>query len=383
MQFSSDNQVKLLCTGAAYFPALEQAIEQARVAIYLQTYIYAADNTGIRIGNALKRAALRGVSVNLLLDGFGSKDLPSEYIAELQKSGVKLMFYRPKISPWTLQKRRLIRMHRKVSVIDGEIGFVGGINMIDDNNTPGQTPPRIDYAVRLEGSVVLQIQESVCKLWQRMSWIARLRRKQKPTFKQLSAKAKGNTKVAFVTRSNVLHRHDIEDAYLQAIRHAQSEIIIANAYFLPSKRFRKALLAAAARGVNVKLLLQGRKEYLLMFATHALYSSFLRASITIYEYRKSFLHSKVAIIDSQWSTVGSSNIDPFSLMLANEANVVIEDSAFANELKAEIEQTISQAEQVTLKTWEKTSLSKRFFSWLVYAVVKIFLGFVVNANEKE
>jgi cardiolipin synthase len=383
MQFSSDNQVQLLRTGAAYFPALEQAIEQATVAIYLQTYIYAVDDTGTRIGHALKKAALRGVSVNLLLDGFGSKDFPREYIADLQKSGVKLMFYRPKISPWTLQKRRLIRMHRKVTVIDGKIGFVGGINIIDDNNTPGQTPPRIDYAVRLEGSVVLEIQESVHKLWQRMSWIARLKRKPKPVLKQLPTMAKGSTKVAFVTRSNVLHRHDIENAYLQAINDARSEIIIANAYFLPSKRFRKALLAAAARGVNVKLLLQGRKEYLLMFATHALYSCFLRASITIYEYRTSFLHSKVAVIDSQWSTVGSSNIDPFSLMLANEANVVIEDSAFAYELKAEIEETMSRAEQVTLQSWEKTSLFKRFFSWMMYGVVKIFLGFVVNTYEKD
>lgn len=383
MRFSTDNKVTLLRGGAAFFSALEQAIEQAKEAIYLQTYIYAADETGLRIGNALKKAALSGVSVHLLLDGFGSKDLPSDYIDELQNNSVKLLFYRPKISPWTLQKRRLIRMHRKVAVIDGAIGFVGGINIINDNNKPSQANPRIDYAVKLEGAIVLEMQESVCKLWHRMSWIARLRRKLKPALKASVTEAKGNTKVAFVTRSNVLHRHDIEDAYLQAIHHAQSEIIIANAYFLPSKRFRKALIAAAKRGVKVKLLLQGRKEYLLMFATNALYRYFLQAGIHIYEYRKSFLHCKVAVIDKHWATVGSSNIDPLSLMLANEANVVIEDLQFANELRLEIEHTINQAEEVTLTVWEKTSRLKHAFSWLVYGVVKLFLGFVVNVNDKD
>ena len=383
MRFSTDNKVTLLRGGAAFFSALEQAIGQAKEAIYLQTYIYAADETGVRIGNALKKAALSGVSVHLLLDGFGSKDLPSDYIDELQNNGVKLLFYRPKISPWTLQKRRLIRMHRKVAVIDGAIGFVGGINIINDSNKPSHVNPRIDYAVKLEGAIVLEMQESVCKLWQRMSWIARLRRKLKPTLKASLTEAKGNTKVAFVTRSNVLHRHDIEDAYLQAIHHAQSEIIIANAYFLPSKRFRKALIAAAKRGVKVQLLLQGRKEYLLMFATNALYRYFLQAGIHIYEYRKSFLHCKVAVIDKHWATVGSSNIDPLSLMLANEANVVIEDLQFANELRLEIEHTINQAEEITLTVWEKTSRLKHAFSWLIYGVVKLFLGFVMNVNDKD
>jgi len=387
MQFSSNNKVTLLRGGAAFFPALEQAIEQAKVAIYLQTYIYAADATGIRIGNALKKAALRGVTVNLLLDGFGSKDLTKDYIDELQQVGVKLMFYRPNISPWTLQKRRLIRMHRKVAVMDGFIGFVGGINIINDNHNHDQASPRIDYAVKLEGAIVLEIQESVCKLWQRMSWIARLsgklKPKLKPKLKQSLTEVKGNTKVAFVTRSNVLHRHDIEHAYLQAIHDAQTEIIIANAYFLPSKRFRKALLAAAKRGVQVKLLLQGRKEYLFMFATNALYRHFLHAGIQIYEYRKNYLHCKVAVVDCHWATVGSSNIDPLSLMLANEANVVIEDQQFANELRIEIEHTIHHAEAITLTMWEKTSRLTQVFSWLIHGLVKVFLGFVVNQEDKD
>ncbi len=390
MNFTNDNTVKLLRCGAEYFPALEQAIEQAKVDIYIQTYIYRNDETGIRIGNALKSAAKRGVEVNLLVDGFGSKELHDDFVNDLRQSGVQVMFYRPKISPWTLQKRRLIRMHRKVSVIDSAIGFVGGINILNDSDDADETPPRIDYAVQLEGSILIDIVASVQTLWRHMSWMARLKKlsisasaTSLASIMPPKVTANGNAKVAFVIRNNILHRHDIEIAYLQAINNAKSEIIITNAYFLPSKRFRKALLAATARGVRIKLLLQGRKEYLLMFATHALYSQLLHAGIEIFEYKKSFLHSKVAVIDSDWATVGSSNIDPLSLMLANEANVVIQNTQFASELKADINHTIHSAEPITLETWGKSGFFKRFFSWMIYGFLKFFLGFLVENNENN
>jgi cardiolipin synthase len=390
MHFTSGNQIKLLRNGAEYFPALANAIQHAQHEVYLQTYIYALDSTGIMIGNALKQAALRGVTVNVLLDGFGSKDLPKAYISELKKCGVQVIFYRPKISPWTLQKGRLRRMHRKVALIDGENGFVGGINIIDDNNTPHQISPRIDYAVVIKGPILAAIKDSVEKLWHRMAWLNfKIANFRKPAFKTtLKTKLAQpvfdlGVKVAYVIRDNVLHRHDIEKAYLNAISEAKTEIIIANAYFIPGRKFRQALLKAAARKVTIKLLLQGRKEYILMFATHAFYSKFLNAGIEIYEYQKSFMHSKVAVIDNKWATVGSSNIDPFSLLLANEANVVIEDINFAQELKSDIEFSIQNAFHVTLETWEQDSKLKNFFSWVVYGVVKIFLSIVGKNDDKK
>jgi cardiolipin synthase len=165
--------------------------------------------------------------------------------------------------------------------------------------------------------------------------------------------------------------------------HAKSEIIIANAYFVPGRRFRLALLAAAKRGVKVKLLLQGRMEYFLMFATHAFYSQFLSAGIEIYEYKKSFMHSKVAMIDSQWATVGSSNIDPFSLLLAREANVVVKDSTFASELKNDIESSINDGSlRINFENWSRGSLIKRFASWIAYALVRGFLGVIGRSSEK-
>lgn len=377
IKLTKGNRIALLRNGAQYFPALLLAIEQAKHEVYLQTYIYRADSTGLQLGYALMQAALRGVSVNLLLDGFGCKNLSKTFIDTLTESGVRVMLYRAKISPWTFQKGRLRRMHRKVAVIDGAIAFVGGINIMDDLDNPEQTLPRIDYAVRMEGPILGPIFDSVHKLWHRMARDRSNKNRINPT---VEAKADG-LNAAYIVRDNVLHRHDIEKTYLSAIHEAKEEIVIANAYFLPSRRFRKALLAAAARGVKITLLLQGRREYILMFSTNALYYQFLSHGIEIYEYRISFMHSKVAIIDRHWTTVGSSNIDPFSLLLANEANIVIMDKPFASNLYADVMLSIDQAHQVTLEEWSHSGLMMRFFSWIVYGFVKVFLAVVANKNE--
>lgn len=393
--FIGGNQIELLRCGAEYFPALEAAIAKAESDIYLQTYIYKADAVGVRIGDALKQAAQRGVSVHLLLDGFGCKDLPKLYIQELKQAGIQVLIYRQKISPWTFKKNRLSRLHRKVVVIDSKIGFVGGINIIDDYDAPGthedNAQPRIDYAVCIEGALMPEIVASVHKLWRRAAWRKLLQLKMpvdRAKSNQIKPKSppqpsvKVKVKAAYVLRDNILHRRDIENAYLKAINHAQSEIIIANAYFVPGLRFRQALRAAARRGVNVKLLLQGRLEYLLMFATHTFYREFLKNGIEIYEYRKSFMHSKVAVIDSHWATVGSSNIDPFSLLLAREANVIVLDHAFSSELRSEIIASINEgAYRITAEEWTSGNWLKRVISWLVYGLVRAFLGVIGRANE--
>ena len=383
--FLPNNQITLLRGGKEYFPALIAAIDSASQTIYLQTYIYEIDKAGISIGNALKQAAQRGVAVNILLDGFGCKDMPKKYLKELENAGVQVMFYRPKISPWTLKKNRLRRLHRKIVVVDNKIAFVGGINIIDDNNVPDNTPPRIDYAVRIEGALLPSIAASVYKLWQRMAFTRLNLTFSNKTFanKNLKPTAIKGISAAFIMRDNVLHRRDIENAYLSAINAAKSEIIIANAYFVPGRRFRQALLNAAKRGVKIELLLQGRMEYFLMFATHAFYSLFLKNGVQIFEYRKSFMHCKVAVIDGYWATVGSSNIDPFSMLLAREANIVVKDKAFASELRSEICSSIREgAHQVSTQEWLQGNLFKRALSWLVYSMVRAFMGVIGNSNER-
>ena len=385
MQFIAGNQIKLLRSGGEYFPALRAAINNAQLEIYLQTYIFQADETGQSISLAMMAAAERGVRVNLLLDGFGSQKLDTAHIANMRAAGVNVLFYRARISPWSFKKNRLRRLHSKMAVIDGTVGFIGGINIIDDNNVPNpnNVPPRVDYAVQIEGALLPRLQASVADLWQRVAWLNLLKT---PASKSIaSASSSGhlaNLLAAFVQRDNVLHRHDIETAYLEAINSAHNEILIANAYFLPGYRFRKALVDAANRGVKVSLLLQGRVEYFLMMATHAFYSEFLNKGIAIYEYRKSFMHSKVAVIDGTWATVGSSNIDPFSLLLAREANLFILDPGFASELRTDILASIKAgAVPILAHQWQAENALKRAASKLALGMVRLFLGLIGEKDE--
>jgi len=374
--FLPGNRITLLRNGTEFFPALERAIDDAVSEIHLQTYIFEDDAIGRSIASALKRASMRGVNVCVLLDGFGCNHLPKSLVAEMQHTGVEVLFYRPRISPWTLKRNRLRRLHRKVTVIDGHVAFVGGINIIDDMNTPGHTPPRVDYAVKVEGPLLSTIEASVRRLWKRIAW-ARLH-SVKPNRIIGQPRATGNMWAAYVMRDNALHRHDIEEAYLAAIESAQREIIIANAYFLPGTDFRRALISAARRGVRVVLLLQGRVEYwLLHHATRALYRSFLAAGIEIYEYHKSFMHSKVAVIDNRWATVGSSNIDPMSLWLAREANIMVDDVAFAMQLRADLEQSIQRgARLLRLDEWNHIGFIRRSMTWLTYNFIRFLMGLI-------
>jgi cardiolipin synthase len=370
------NRVTLLISGVNYFPALEAELNAARREIHIETYIFENDAARRAIGDALARAARRGVVTNVMVDGFGSSDLDAEFIAELRSAGVNFLVFRPDISPWTFRRGRLRRLHRKIAVIDAHVAFVGGINIIDDMDTPGHTPPRFDYAVRVEGPLVAHIHPTVKRLWalvtatQFSSGWRRLRE-----LGPFSA-PRGGQRAAFLVRDNLRHRRDIEQAYLAAVEGAHSEIIIASAYFFPGVSFRRALMDAAARGVRVVLLLQGRVEFMLLhYASRALYGAFLDAGIEIHEYHKSFLHAKVAVIDRYWSTVGSSNIDPFSLLLAREANIVIEDQNFADHLRESLVKAMTEgAQQLERQGWNQQPLAVRALTWTSYGVARLLTG---------
>jgi cardiolipin synthase len=374
----SGNRITLLQNGDAYFPALEAALDQAVYDIYLETYIFENDHTGRRIAEALRRAALRGVTTHLLIDGFGSSILPKTMLDYLQEAGVMVLKFRPKISPWTLRRGRLRRLHRKIVVIDRSLAFVGGINIIDDLDMPGQDWPRYDYAVSVEGPLVREISTAARRLWWRVVWLRRLHIGWRRDKQRLAPQpqAAGDMRAAFLLRDNFRHRRDIENAYLQAIEQAKSEIIVANAYFLPGLNFRHALMAAAERGVRVVLLLQGKIEHRLAhYASRALFGSFLGAGIEIYEYHQSILHAKVAVIDDHWATVGSSNLDPFSLLLALEANIVVDDQSFATALNDSLEQAIEVgARRVFEKNWRLQPFILRLVCWLSYGLVRLMAG---------
>ncbi|MCL1825477.1 MAG: cardiolipin synthase ClsB [Betaproteobacteria bacterium] len=370
------NTITLLENGEAFFPALLDAIDAAQQEILLQTYIFATDATGLRVTDALARAAARGVSVRVLVDGFGGLDFVRELMNELSNAGVETLIFRRELRPFSLHRQRLRRLHRKVTVIDGRIAFVGGINIIDDFDAEAPEHPRYDYAVRVEGTLLEPILISSQRLRRQVAWTSLRHRIRGQRSAGVQPTAVGDMRAAFLIRDNLRHRSDIENAYLDAIAHAHEEIVLANAYFFPGRRFRHALLAAATRGVKITLLLQGVADHPMMqYATRALYPVFLENGIRLFEYQRSVLHAKVAVIDHHWATVGSSNIDPFSLMLAREANVAVIDRTFAATLEASLAAAIRDgAVELRREDWARQPIFRRLLCWLAYHTVRLAAG---------
>jgi len=378
------NRIGLLESGTEYFPELEGAIDSAKREVYLEAYIFETDETGQRIADALIRAGRRGVSVHVLIDGFGSRLFPDELRSRMELAGVRLLLFRPEIYFWRLRRHRLRRLHRKLVVIDARIGFCGGINIIDDRNTPRQTPPRYDYAVRIEGPLLVDMHRAVRQLWTRTAWLQlKSARRARPGVRPDMRRA-GEQSGAFLVRDNVRHRHDIEDAYLDAIAGARREIVIACAYFLPGMRFRRALCEAASRGVRVVLLLQGKVEYVMLhYASRALYRQLLDAGIEIHEYFRSFLHAKVAVVDGGWATVGSSNLDPISFLLAREANMVVLDAGFGAVLRTSLGRAMAEGARALRREDWKLPIPERAASWTAYAIVRVLMGLFGYAGKEQ
>ncbi|CAJ91608.1 Phosphatidylserine/phosphatidylglycerophosphate cardiolipin synthase or related enzyme [Cupriavidus necator H16] len=385
---TTGNAVRLLHGGQDFFPALIAAIDQAAFQVMLETYIYADDEVGRAVSDALIRAAARGVTVRVTVDGFGAGDMPAELAARLRAGGVQLRVFRM-LRGFRLARRHLRRLHRKLAVIDRRVAFVGGINIIDDHNhgpfEGANLGPRYDFAVQVGGPLVDGIALSAERLWWRLS-LRDMHGTERaaavadyPLVTDLPPRpeAAGGVRAALLLRDNLRNRRTIEREYLRALGAARHDVILANAYFLPGHKMRRALLACRARGVRVRLLLQGRVEYRLQhYATHALYASLLEAGVEIYEYAESFLHAKVGVVDEAWATVGSSNMDPFSLLLAREANVAVYDAAFAAELRTALEYAIAhRSVRVMPEVHARRSPLHRLANWAAYMLLR--LGVVI------
>ncbi len=379
-RFQPGNAVDLLRSGREYFPALIEAIDGARREAWIETYIFADDPSGNAVADALIEAAGRGVNARVLVDGWGARHFLSDSLRRrMEAGGVRVQKYRPEVAAWQFRSNRMRRLHRKLAQVDGEVAFVGGINVIDDMNTPGQKPPRIDFAVRLRGPLLGQIVPTMQRLWDLVQFFefdGDLTDIGEAEPGPPSTGIAGNVTARFLVRDNLRHRRDIERAYLAAIRTARREILIASAYFFPGIRFRHELIAAVRRGVEVRLVLQSRLEKRLFdYAARALYGQLIDAGVVIDAYTRSFLHAKVAVIDDRWATVGSSNIDPYSLLMAREANVVVRDAQFADRLRLELLAMIDAgATRVAPQDWAARPWTTRVACWLAYGVVRAAMG---------
>ena len=401
--------LQLLQGGAAYFPALIQAIDNARSWVQLETYIFDVHGSGAEVAQALMRAARRGVTVQVLVDGIGSDVLTNEWQKKMTAAGVDWCVYSPLGARLgglgLLAPNRWRRLHRKLCVVDQRVVFCGGINVLDDFYDPnhGDLPAaRFDFAVAVTGPLALEAADAVALLWWRVQagYSARQHHLSAAWEKFKTAGYGGRTSTAqledtadqravsdadpaaatrrvasaaLLLRDNLRNRNSIEKAYRMAIGRARDEILIANAYFVPGGKLRRALVRAARRGVRVTLLLQGRYEYFMQYhAARPVYGALLEAGIEIYEYEASFLHAKVAVIDGHWATVGSSNLDPLSLLLAREANVVVEDKAFAGELRGSLCTAIeSHGRSLDPAAYSNRPLRQRILDHMAYALMRL------------
>jgi len=343
VNFIADNEVRLLHCGVDYFPALIEAIDAAQYEVYFETYIFAGDETGTSVLNALMRAAGRGVVVRMITDWFGTGNARVRAMhAQLVAANVEHRIF----NAWF--RRGITRTHRKICVVDREVAFVGGININDDmfcdyDHSVSLSAPRWDFAVAVRGPLVASIQLEAQTQWARLGKMSLIKRIGLYNDMRKVAKVAKDSAVqaGFVVRDNLRNRQTIQRAYLQALGRARKSVLIANPYFAPGRKFRHALARAAERGVEVVLLIGVGEIWLQDAVAHSFYPKLLAAGVKVVEYHKTQLHAKVAVIDDDWATVGSSNVDGLSLFLNQEANVVIKDAAFSQSLRTHIEQAIA------------------------------------------
>lgn len=415
------------------FAALIEAFDAAQREIRLETYIFDTRGSAADLAAALVRAAQRGVAVHLVVDGVGTPDLPAPWCERFAAAGVQVARFAPTGWLGLLRPSRWHRLHRKLCVVDGALLFCGGINILDDHHDPNHGPlahPRLDFAVALRGAPVRRAQALMTRLAWRVEAVQRMRTHPvRGTIDTLANAARATRsrhaprqeaarpgsmegtgqvtaqgaaqapprapalwqqggatwplqpvrRLALLLRDNLRHRTQIERAYRRAIAAARQEVVLASAYFLPARGLRRALQAAARRGVRVRVLMQGRYEY--FFEHHgarAMLAPLLAAGVEVYEYLPSFLHAKVAVVDAHgehaWATVGSSNLEPLSLLLALEANVVVEDAGFARALHASLDTALREhSRRLDAQALARRPWTARLLDRLALALVRLAL----------
>jgi cardiolipin synthase len=382
-RWTSGNELELLENGEQFFPRVFDAIANARQEVVLETFILFEDKVGLALHEALLTAAKRGVQIDVTIDGFGSPDLSDRFIGSLCEAGVRVHVFDPGLRIWKWRTNMLRRMHRKIVVVDAEVAFIGGINYSADHLMDFGPQAKQDYSVRIRGPLVGDIHRFVhAMLAEGLRHQQGVRRwfRHRPMMRQRSRALPpaGDAQAMLVTRDNTRHTNDIERYYRLAIRAAREHVTIANAYFFPGYRLIRELRRAARRGVQVRLILQGEPDMpIVKVAARMLYHHLVRAGVEVYEYCERPLHGKVALVDDRWATVGSSNLDPLSLALNLEANVLIHDRAFNQTLRERLDHLVDNAcQQIDRDTIGEPSGWQLLRSYVVFHVLRRYPGWL-------
>jgi cardiolipin synthase len=358
--------IELVYGGADYFLRLEKLINTSKKELHLQTYIFDTDSTGLRIVEALKNAADRDVKIYMLLDGFGSNAFSSNIVKELRYHGINIRFFSPLLSLNSFYIGR--RLHQKVVVSDAKKVLIGGINIADKYHGTSFETPWLDYAIEIESKVAKPIQQ-ICR-----NFYFKKRRIRKSKIEDVFF-GKELIEIRVLQNDWLNRKNEIQKEYLKAIGNAQKEIVIVGSYFFPGRKIALALKKASKRNVSIKLIVSGISDVpLLCNASHYLYSIFLKYNIEIYEWNKSVLHGKAAVIDGKWTTVGSFNMNNLSSFGSIEMNVEINSTTFSEKYLVHLNKIINQCSKLTTETLKKRDSNfTRYSNILSY----LFIRFVV------
>jgi cardiolipin synthase len=374
---TSNESIELVYSGTDYFSRLEHIIQNSKYEIHMQFYIFKDDFIGNKILEELKKAADRRVKIYILLDGFGSFSFPKEVITELGKKGIQFRFFSPLFSKNSLYIGR--RLHHKVVVSDANVILIGGINISNNYFGKPTKEPWLDYAVQVTDTIVSKKLQLLCRdLFFKKRFFSK---KKIETVLNITSE----TKVSILQNDWLKLKNEIYNEYINSIINAEKEIIIVASYFLPGRRLYKALKKAAKNKVNIKLILSGNSDIpLSRRATFHIYNKLLKYNIELYEWNKTLLHGKAAVIDNYWTTIGSFNLNNLSAYGSLEMNIAIKSETFSKNYSNHLKNIITDCQKITMETNQKrNNLLSNFKNCLSYWTSKFILEIVTYIPHKR
>ena len=383
-EYSQHNMVKLLRGGKAYFDALFELIDNAKNSIQLQVYILEEDATGTELANNLIVAANRGVKVQVLVDGYASRNLSSNYIKRMTKNNIQFRHFEPL---WKCEKFYFgRRLHHKILVADGIYALVGGINISDRYNDTMENSAWLDWAIKVKGEAAYELHK-ICNQFYAKKETEKIVLER--TLLMETNNINNNIPVRIRRNDWVKNKNDISATYMQIFKSAKNEIIIMSSYFLPGSFFKKNILKALERGVTVKLILAGISDIgISKYAEKYLYRWAIRHGIEIYEYKTNILHGKIAVCDNKFVTVGSYNINDISALASVELNLDINDEKFATNVTQTLSKIINK-ECVKInsnKNINQFSITEQFLQWCSYELFRVtftLFTFYFRKNKRK
>lgn len=370
--FHIAKDLRLLQSGPEFFEVLCLLIRQSKRKIHLHSYILDEDETGINVKNELIGAALNGVEISLLLDGYGSSKLSEKFILDLQEAGIKCRFF-SKISLWyNLNLGR--RLHHKIVVVDDEYALVGGINIANRYSGIDQDMAWLDYAIYIHSINCYEL-TNVCLALEEQRFI-KIRKRRSPLFNPEGPELK----ISFRQNDWLRKKVQIYYSYIQAIRKAEQHITIFGSYFLPGRKLRTELEKARKRGVDIRIVMAGKSDLpILLNASYYLYNWMHRFGIKIYEWNASVLHAKMAFVDDVWMTVGSFNLNRLSTYGSIELNVDIHSTEFVKKTRQQLEDIIQQCMEI--EAFAKRGIFLQVRDWLAYVLGRMTIQLVTYFSK--